>query len=123
MFLWLIEFKEIHYVSFGHDQHMEIGNRVTILDSKTELVLQKDGSGLLSRTERAGLLTMGVRFAQRSEVSSIPIPLHRITAVTESLQVGFVVAPPMVPRKDMINFESSISIRDATKFAAGARSS
>jgi len=35
MFLWLIEFKKIRHVSLGYDQHMEIGNWVTILDSET----------------------------------------------------------------------------------------
>ena len=123
MFFWLIEFKEIRHVSFGYDQHMEIGNWVTILDSETELVLQCDLPTLLSRTEQTGFFTMRIGFAQRSEVSGIPIPFHRITAVAKSLQVGFVVAATMVPRNDVVNFESSISVRYATEFAAEARSS
>jgi len=66
---------------------------------------------------------MAIGFTQRPEVSGVSIPLHRIAAVAKSLQVGFVVAAPMVPRNDMVNFERSISIRYATEFAAEARSS
>ena len=66
---------------------------------------------------------MGIGFTQRPEVSGVPIPLHRITAVAKRLQVGHVVAAPVVPRNDMVNFESTVSIRHATEFAAKARSS
>jgi hypothetical protein len=89
---------------------MELGHRVTIIDSETELVLQCDVSIPLSRTEQTGILTMGIGFAQRPKVSGVSIPFHRITAVAESLEVGYVVAAPMVPRKDMVNFENTLPI-------------
>lgn len=88
MSLRFIELKEVRYVSLRYDQHMEIGNWETIIDPETQLVLQSDVASFLSSAEGTGVVTMVIGLAQRPKVSGVFVPLHRVTAVTEGLEIG-----------------------------------
>ena len=61
---------------------------------------------------------MLVRGHNSSEISIIPVSLHRVAAVAEGLKVANLVPTSFVSRRYVVHLQGALLSRDPTKFAA-----
>jgi len=119
--LGFIQVEEIRCMPLWDNQHMKVSNGISVPDSETQFILKQESFRLLPSTEWAGLFAMGIGLPYRAEVRGVSVALHRIAAIAESLQVGYIVTASMVSRYYVVHFKSPFTIGDAAELAACVR--
>jgi hypothetical protein len=108
--------KIICRMPFRDNEYVPLGHRVLVLQDHGEAILKQNLS-VASRAEGAtGFYTL-IRRPNGPEVGVITVSLHGIAGVTERLKVGDLVPTALVSRRYVVDFQSALVSRDATKFA------
>jgi hypothetical protein len=89
-------------------------NGITVRYCKRQLVLSND-SLALHLTKQTIWLSVGVCLPNSSKISVVAVPLHCVAAITQCLEVAYVICAPKIPGHDVVNFERFFIRRYSTQ--------